>query len=57
MAHKLGSVDASLEATTMELGLELLDSNWLFNDVAFVHKTINNKISCSKFLKKINFKP
>jgi len=52
MACKLGRVDT----IAMDFGLKSLASRPLYNDIAFVYKLINGKISYPEFLRKINFK-
>jgi len=40
----------------MDYGLQSLASRRSYNDMTFVHKLINGKLSCPEFLRQINFK-
>lgn len=54
--YKLDRANVSLDILAVELGLELLASRRLFNDIAFVYNLIIGKLTCPGFLSKINFK-
>lgn len=56
MAYKQDRADAFFYILVLELDLEPLASRRLFDDIAFVYKLINGKLSCSELLSEIKFK-
>lgn len=51
MAYKLSRVDVSQENLAVEFGLKPLTSRRLWNEINFVHKLINGKLSYPEFLR------